>query len=91
MSHVERLAELRFHRPDAVAAALADAAAERGLRDLNWTDAARQTQARIGWMRKVEGEAWPMSRMPRSPPACGTGLPRICTDGHGCRNSGRWM
>ncbi|MBR0674066.1 ATP-dependent helicase HrpB [Neoroseomonas soli] len=45
--------------PGAVAAALADAAAERGLRDLNWTDAARQAQARILWMRKVEGEAWP--------------------------------
>ena len=45
--------------PEAVAAALADAAAERALRDLDWSDAARQTQARIGWMRKVEGEAWP--------------------------------
>lgn len=45
--------------PEAVAAALADAAAERGLRDLNWTDAARQAQARILWMHKVEGEAWP--------------------------------
>ncbi|MBW6400571.1 ATP-dependent helicase HrpB [Roseomonas sp. HJA6] len=45
--------------PAAVAAALAAAAAERGLRDLNWTDAARQTQARIAWMRKAEGEAWP--------------------------------
>jgi ATP-dependent helicase HrpB len=45
--------------PAAVAAALADAAAERGLRDLDWTGAARQAQARIGWMRRVEGEAWP--------------------------------
>lgn len=45
--------------PAAVAQALADAAAERGLRDLDWTDAARQAQARIGWMRRVEGEAWP--------------------------------
>ena len=45
--------------PEAVAAALADAAAERALRDLDWSDAARQTQTRIGWMRKVEGEAWP--------------------------------
>ena len=52
-------APLAHADPEAVAAALADAAAERGLRDLNWTDAARQTQARIGWMRKVEGEAWP--------------------------------
>lgn len=45
--------------PAAVAAALADAAAERGLRDLNWTEAARQAQARILWMRRVEGEDWP--------------------------------
>ncbi|BDG70408.1 DEAD/DEAH box helicase [Roseomonas fluvialis] len=45
--------------PAAVAIALAEAAAERGLRDLNWIDAARQAQARIGWMRRVEGEAWP--------------------------------
>ena len=43
----------------AVAVALADAAAERSLRDLNWTAAARQAQARILWMRKAEGEAWP--------------------------------
>uniref|UniRef100_UPI0034E1FBD7 ATP-dependent helicase HrpB n=1 Tax=Roseomonas rosulenta TaxID=2748667 RepID=UPI0034E1FBD7 len=45
--------------PAAVALALAEAAAERGLRDLNWTDAARQAQARIAWMRRAEGEAWP--------------------------------
>jgi ATP-dependent helicase HrpB len=45
--------------PAAVAAALADAAAGRGLRDLNWTEAARQAQARILWMRRVEGEDWP--------------------------------
>jgi ATP-dependent helicase HrpB len=45
--------------PAAVAAALADAAAERGLRDLNWTEAARQAQARMLWMRRVEGEDWP--------------------------------
>ncbi|MBP0462499.1 ATP-dependent helicase HrpB [Roseomonas sp. PWR1] len=45
--------------PEAVAIALADAAAERSLRDLRWTDAARQAQARIGWMRRAEGEAWP--------------------------------
>jgi ATP-dependent helicase HrpB len=45
--------------PSAVAAALADAAAERGLRDLKWTDAARQVQARIAWMRRVEGDTWP--------------------------------
>jgi len=45
--------------PAAIAAALAEAAAARGLRDLNWTDAARQIQARILWMRNVEGEDWP--------------------------------
>jgi ATP-dependent helicase HrpB len=45
--------------PAAIAGALADAAAERRLRDLTWTDAARQIQARIAWMRRVEGEAWP--------------------------------
>jgi ATP-dependent helicase HrpB len=29
------------------------------LRDLPWNEAARQTRARIGWMRQVEGDAWP--------------------------------
>jgi ATP-dependent helicase HrpB len=52
-------ATLAHADPEAVANALADAAADRGLRDLNWTAAARQAQARIGWMRRVEGEAWP--------------------------------
>ncbi len=52
-------ATLAHADPEAVALALADAAGERGLRDLTWTDAARQAQARIGWMRKVEGETWP--------------------------------
>ncbi|WP_135470224.1 ATP-dependent helicase HrpB [Crenalkalicoccus roseus] len=45
--------------PATMAAALAAAAAERGLRDLPWTEAARQLQARVGWMRRVEGEDWP--------------------------------
>lgn len=45
--------------PAAVAAALARAVAERGFRDLDWTEAAKQLRARIGWMRRVEGEAWP--------------------------------
>jgi ATP-dependent helicase HrpB len=45
--------------PAAVAAALAAAAAERGLRDLDWTEAARQLQARVGWMRRIEGDSWP--------------------------------
>ena len=45
--------------PAGIAAALAAAIAERGLRDLPWTEAARQLRARIGWMRQLEGEAWP--------------------------------
>ncbi|MFC7475336.1 ATP-dependent helicase HrpB [Dankookia sp. GCM10030260] len=45
--------------PAAVAAALATAVAERSLRDLPWGEGARQVQARIGWMRQAEGEAWP--------------------------------
>lgn len=52
-------APLAHADPGAVAAALADAAAERGLRDLDWTGAARQVQARILWMRRIEGEDWP--------------------------------
>ncbi len=45
--------------PALIAAALADAAAGRSLRDLDWSEAARQTQARIGWMRRIEGADWP--------------------------------
>ena len=45
--------------PAVIAATLAAAIAERGLRDLPWSNAARQLQARLGWMRQVEGEAWP--------------------------------
>ncbi len=45
--------------PAVIAEALADAVAERGLRDLPWTDAATQLRARIGWLRKVEGADWP--------------------------------
>ena len=45
--------------PGVVAAALAAAVADRGLRDLPWTPAARQLQARLGWLRRVEGEEWP--------------------------------
>ena len=45
--------------PAAMAAALAEAVAGRGLRDLPWSDAARQIRARIGWMRQVKGDAWP--------------------------------
>lgn len=52
-------APLAHADPQAVALALADAAAERTLRDLNWTPAARQLQARILCMRRLEGEDWP--------------------------------
>ncbi|SDB10670.1 ATP-dependent helicase HrpB [Belnapia rosea] len=45
--------------PALIAAALAGAVAERGLRDLPWSPAARQLQARLRWMRAVEGDAWP--------------------------------
>jgi ATP-dependent helicase HrpB len=45
--------------PATIAAALAQGIAERGLRDLDWSNAAKQIRARIGWMRRAEGEAWP--------------------------------
>jgi len=45
--------------PATVAAALATALAERGLRDLDWTEAAKQTRARLRWLHKVEGAPWP--------------------------------
>jgi ATP-dependent helicase HrpB len=45
--------------PALIAEALADACAERSLRDLPWTEAARQLRARSGWMRQVEGADWP--------------------------------
>jgi ATP-dependent helicase HrpB len=47
--------------PDAEAAgrALARAAAERGLRDLRWTDAARSLQARTQRARALEPDTWP--------------------------------
>ncbi len=45
--------------PATVAAALARAVAERGLRDLDWTEAAKQVRARIALLRATEGEAWP--------------------------------
>jgi len=44
--------------PEAIAKTLAQAAAERDWRDLDWTEAARQAQARIGWMRRGD-PAWP--------------------------------
>ncbi len=45
--------------PAAIAAALARAIAERGFRDLDWTPAARQLRARIGWLAKLEPGDWP--------------------------------
>lgn len=44
--------------PEALALALAQAAAERDWRDLDWTEAAKQAQARIGWMRRSD-PSWP--------------------------------
>lgn len=44
--------------PAAIAVALAAAVAERGLRDLPWTPAARQLQARVAWLRSVDA-GWP--------------------------------
>jgi ATP-dependent helicase HrpB len=45
--------------PAAVAEELAKAAATRAFRDLNWTDAASQTRARLGWMHKLAPQEWP--------------------------------
>ncbi len=45
--------------PSLVALALAGAAAERGFRDLDWTEAAKQLRARVARMRALEGEPWP--------------------------------
>ena len=46
--------------PEVVAAALACAAAAEGLRALDWSDAARQLQARVALLRKLEPDVgWP--------------------------------
>ncbi len=45
--------------PSAVAAELAKAAASRAFRDLDWTEAAKQTRARLGWMHRLSPEEWP--------------------------------
>ncbi|WP_245584012.1 ATP-dependent helicase HrpB [Rubritepida flocculans] len=45
--------------PAVIAVALARAAAERGFRDLDWSESARQLRARIARMRALEGEPWP--------------------------------
>jgi ATP-dependent helicase HrpB len=39
--------------------ALLDVVADQGIDQLDWTDAARQTRARVRFMRSLEGEAWP--------------------------------
>jgi ATP-dependent helicase HrpB len=46
--------------PADVAATLAEAVGAQGLKPLPWTDAARQFQARVAWMRGIEPDAgWP--------------------------------
>lgn len=45
--------------PAVVAAALAEAAAQRGFRDLDWSGAAKQLRARIARMHALEGAPWP--------------------------------
>jgi ATP-dependent helicase HrpB len=45
--------------PAAVAAELARASAGRALRDLNWTEAAKQTRARMARMHRLDPEHWP--------------------------------
>ncbi len=44
--------------PATIAGALARAIAERGFRDLDWTEAAKQLRARIRWMAAIE-PGWP--------------------------------
>jgi ATP-dependent helicase HrpB len=45
--------------PAAIAAALAEAAATRGFRDLDWTEVAKQVRARAERMHGLEGAPWP--------------------------------
>jgi ATP-dependent helicase HrpB len=45
--------------PSAVAEALARAAAERGFRDLDWSESAKQLRARVARMHALEGAPWP--------------------------------
>ena len=45
--------------PATTATALADAVAASALRPLPWTEAARQLQARVGWMHRLDAEPWP--------------------------------
>jgi len=50
--------------PEAAAAALAAGIAARELRDLDWTPAATQLRARIGWMHRIDPQAWPPADLP---------------------------
>jgi ATP-dependent helicase HrpB len=45
--------------PAAMAQALAEAAASRGFRDLDWTEAAKQLRARLARMHALDGAPWP--------------------------------
>ncbi|MCU0887013.1 MAG: ATP-dependent helicase HrpB [Rubritepida sp.] len=45
--------------PSAVAEALAEAAAQRGFRDLDWSESAKQLRARLARMHALEGAPWP--------------------------------
>ncbi|MBO1075093.1 ATP-dependent helicase HrpB [Roseomonas marmotae] len=52
-------ATLAHADPAAVAVELARAAAGRGFRDLDWSEAAKQTRARLGWMHRLAPGEWP--------------------------------
>jgi ATP-dependent helicase HrpB len=45
--------------PAAMAEALAEAAAERGFRDLDWSESAKQLRGRIARLHALEGAPWP--------------------------------
>ncbi|RFA24501.1 ATP-dependent helicase HrpB [Alkalilimnicola ehrlichii] len=45
--------------PEAVAAALCEGIRRKGLDCLPWEKAHRQWQARVEWLRKLEGDGWP--------------------------------
>jgi ATP-dependent helicase HrpB len=45
--------------PELAAAVLAEAIARQALRPLDWTESARQLQARVAWMRRLDPDGWP--------------------------------
>lgn len=45
--------------PSLMAEALAEAAADRGFRDLDWSESAKQLRARIARMHALDGAPWP--------------------------------